>query len=222
MIKGDIADKVVTKNKEREADYTPQEIQDIEAGVRSYTFDPEKMRGLPPLIRAKVLAALGGDPQGWSEGAYKARYDTTTDFRPEGKGGQQIQSLNAFAEHAQEADDALSLNLMSNSSSPLYNKAMNKIETAVGSEQYGKMTAALEAVKDEYLNFLKIAHATSVEEQARAESILNPNMSPSQIHGVIQQMARIVAARGGQLQRNYTTTMGKPYAECLTQTTTLP
>jgi hypothetical protein len=213
MITGDTADKIATKNKERDADYTSQDIADLTAGARNYTMDPEKMRGLPPAVRTRVQANLARDPQGWSEANYKARYDTTNDFRPEGKGGLQVQSLNAFAEHAQEAD--VLIPAMSNSKSPLYNTAMNEVKTAVGSEQYGKMTAALEAVKDEYLNFLKNAHASSVEEQARAESILNPNMSPSQIHGVIQQMAHIVAARGGQLQRDYTTTMGKPYAGML-------
>jgi hypothetical protein len=190
------------------------DVDELIESAKNYDLDPEKMFGVRGGQRAAFMNKFlkeTGIP--WNEGDYKARYQTNLDFKPEGKGGLQVGSLNTFAGHVGTAIQRIPA--LNNSASPLYNSAMNKIKVQVGDEQYGRMQTALEAVKDEYLNFLKNAHVTSTDEQARAESILNPSLSPKQIHGVLAQMADTIAIRGGQLQRNYTATMKKPYPDML-------
>lgn len=191
------------------------DVDELIASAKEYELDPEKQFGNRAGMRAafmnKFLKETGMQ---WNEGEYLARKQTKQDFRPSGKSGQEVRSLNTFAGHVGTAVDRIPE--LNNSASPLYNTAMNKIAVQVGSEQYGRMQTALEAVKDEYLNFIKNQHAPTKEELERAESILNPNMSPAQIHGILAQMADTVGIRGGQLQRSYMNTMGgKSYSNLL-------
>jgi len=69
----------------------------------------------------------------------------------------------------------------------------------------------LNAAKDEYLTFLKNGKAPDKDEIERSEKALSPDNNPADLKNTLIQMAHTIAARGGQLQRNYTTTMGKKY-----------
>lgn len=183
------------------------DVDELMEAAKNYDLDPEKQFGNRAGMRAafmnKFLKETGTQ---WKESEYLTRKKTTEDFRPSGKSGQEVRSLNTFVGHVGTAIDRIPE--LSNSSLPDWNTAMNKIAVKVGDEQFGRMTTALEAVRDEYLNFIKNQHAPTKEEIERGESILNPNMSPNQIHGILAQMADTVGIRGGQLQRSYMNTMG--------------
>ncbi len=186
------------------------DVDELIEAAKRYDLDPEKQFGNRAGMRAafmnKFLKETGTQ---WKEGEYLARKKTIDDFRPAGKSGTEVRSLNTFAGHVGMAVDRIPE--LDNSALPDWNTAMNKIATKVGDEQYGRMRQALEAVKDEYLNFIKNQHAPTKEELERAESILNANASPHQLHGIMAQMADTVAIRGGQLQRSYTKQMDRAY-----------
>ena len=190
------------------------DVDELIEAAKRYDLDPEKQFGNRAGMRAafmnKFLKETGTQ---WKEGEYLARKKTIDDFRPAGKSGTEVRSLNTFAGHVGIAVDRIPE--LNNSASPDWNTAMNKIATKVGDEQYGRMRQALEAVKDGYLDFLKSQHAPTKEELERAESILNANASPHQLHGIMAQMADTVAIRGGQLQRSYTKQMDRAYDSML-------
>src|SRR2546426_967598 len=74
-----------------------------------------------------------------------------------GKGADQISSLNTFAGHIADASDLV--DSLRNTGSPWLNAPMNKVAVGLGNDKIGPFQAALEAAKDEYLNFLKAGHA---------------------------------------------------------------
>ena len=183
------------------------DVDELIESAKTYDLDPEKQFGNRAGMRAAVMNKfLKETGSQWNEGEYLARKQTTQDFRPAGKSGAEIRSLNTFAGHVGTAIDRIPE--LNNSSLPDWNTAMNKIATKVGDEQYHRMQIALEAVKDEYLNFIKNQHAPTKEELERAETMVNPNASPKDLHGVLAQMADTVGIRGGQLQRSYMNQMG--------------
>jgi len=103
-----------------------------------------------------------------------------------------------------------------NTNSPWLNKPMNKVAVGLGNDKIQPFQAALEAAKDEYLNFLKAGHAPQQAELERADQIISPNSSPAQIQATLRQMARTVAIRAESLNHQYRATMQKDYADMLT------
>jgi hypothetical protein len=182
--------------------------------AQNYQLDPEKMYGIRGKQRAEFMAAMLRQDPTWSESAYKARYNTVQDFTSKGKSGQQVESLNTFAGHVGEANQLIST--LQNTKSPWLNKPMNKVKVGLGDATIGPVQTALEAAKDEYLNFLKAGHAPTKDEIERGETLVNPNSSPAQIQATLRQMARTVAIRTESLNHQYRSTMEKDYPDMLT------
>jgi hypothetical protein len=185
----------------------------------NYDLDPEKQFGNRQDLRAKFMnqveteAKKRGIP--WRAADYQAHLDTVKDFAPKGKSNDQIRSLNIFTGHAGDANDAFQ-SLNNNTNVQFLNKPINKLATSVwGNDKYDAVHASLEAVKDEYLNFLKAGHAPTQEEIQRGEDIINPNKTPAQIQNTLRQMARTVAIRSRAINDSYRDVMGSDYAHML-------
>jgi hypothetical protein len=214
VIKGTEADKVASKKAADEAAYDDDQIKTLADGALKFDMDPERWRGLPGAVRTKVTTLIHKTDPTWSENEYEQKRDTIKKFVPGNVEGNQVQSLNVFAGHAASAVKYIPA--LNNSNSPDYNTAMNKIGEHAGAEQYGVMRAKLAAVKDEYLKFLNGNHAMTKEDQAMADSLLDENKTPKQLHDTIAAMADTVAVRGGELQRQWMGVFnGKPNNQLL-------
>lgn len=211
---GTRADQIATKKAKDEADYDPNDIDLLTKGALAYNMDPNKWRGLPGLVREKVMANIVRQDPTWSDSNYEERRDTIRSFAVGGKNEQQVRSLNTFAGHAAQADKYIPE--LNNSSLPDWNTAMNKIGQKVGAEQYAVMRAKLAPVGKEYLTFLNANHAATKEDQQLVDKLMDENSSPKVIHGVIAAMADTIAQRGGQMQRDYMGVFdGKPNRQLL-------
>lgn len=211
---GTRADQIATKKAKDEADYNPEDIDLLTQGALAYNMDPNKWRGLPGLVREKVMANIVRQDPTWSDSNYEERRDTIRSFAVGGKNEQQVRSLNTFAGHAAQADKYIPE--LNNSNLPHWNMPMNKIGQEVGAEQYAIMRAKLAPVGKEYLTFLNANHAATKEDQQLVDKLMDENSSPKVIHGVIAAMADTIAQRGGQMQRDYMGVFdGKPNRQLL-------
>jgi hypothetical protein len=182
--------------------------------AKNYQLDPDKIFSMRGNQGAKFKAALLQADPTYSAATYKAKFNTVQDFSPNGSAGKQIQALNTFAGHA--ADAMGLVDSLRNSGSKLINAPMNKAAEAFGNDKIGPFNMAVEAAKDEYLNFLKAGHAPQKEEIERVEKAFSSNSSPAQIEANLKQMAATIVIRAGSLDGSYKATMGKNYPSMFT------
>lgn len=156
---------------------------------------------------ALVKQAMKLDPT-FSMSTYPQRLRIQEKFSS-GKAADQIASLNTFAGHIADASDLV--DSLRNSNSPWLNAPLNKAAVGLGNDKIGPFQAALEASKDEYLNFLKAGHAPQQQELQLADKLLNANLSPAQLQSVFKQMTNTILIRAGSLNSEYARTMHKDY-----------
>lgn len=179
----------------------------------NYQLDPAKLVTMRGDSRKRFEAAMLRQDPTWNEATYKAKYSTVQAFAPDGKEGKQITSLGVFAGHTGEANSLITT--LSNTNSPLFNQARNKMKVALGQPAYDAMQVALEAVGGEYMNFIDAGHAPLKEQAERVAALLDPNKSPREIAGILRQMAQTVVIRAGSLGYSYERQMGKSYGNML-------
>lgn len=181
----------------------------------NYQIDPDKVFGLRGQQRANFISAMLQKDPTWSMANYKAKFDTQQDFSPKGNSGKQIESLNTFAGHAADANSLIQT--LRNTNSSALNAPVNALAKQFGNDKIGPYQAALEAAKDEYLNFIKAGHAPTKEEIERGETLVNQNTSPAAAQAIMKQMANTVLIRAGSLNHQYKSTMGKDYPDMFSQ-----
>jgi hypothetical protein len=185
--------------------------------VKNYDYDPDKLFSRFKDLKAKrdfisqVYAETG---QKWSDSEYKARYATKQDYRPEGKGGQAVQSLNTFAEHTGDANNLIAN--LNNTKSPLLNKPLNKWdESVLGQPQVMQYRVAVAAAADNYINYLLNNKAKHASDDDLAAKLQSTSTSPAQAQAMMRQMANTIALKAREQNFAYRKQMGKDIPEFL-------
>ena len=208
------ANEILTeKSKGANAPLDKEDLDSLMPSMLAYNVDPEKLAGMRGSQREQLVAALVRKDPTWSEAEYKERFTTTQDFRPQGSAGKQIQSVNTFAKHAAAANDLISS--LQNTKSPWLNKPLNEVKKQFGNDKIGPYSTALEAARDEYLNFLKAGHAPTADEIKRGDDLVNENTSPANAQAILRQMAETAALRAESMNDQYAFTMKKDYPNML-------
>ncbi len=208
----------LTYNEQKKARETAAE-QQAETGdmsgimdmVKNYDYDPDKLFSRFKDMKAKrdfISQMYAETGQKWSDSEYKARYKTKQDYRPEGKGGTAVQSLNTFALHTGDANSLITK--LNNTNSPLLNTPLNKWkESVLGEPQVIQYRTAIAAAADNYLNYLlnnKAKHQSDDDLAAKLQSV---DTSPAMAQGIMRQMAITIAAKAREQNRSYKSQMGK-------------
>lgn len=176
-------------------------------GMIDGTLDITKIANIRSGDRAKYIALAKQKDPSFNQANYAVRLKTQENFAPGGKGNDQVVSLNTFAGHAGDANDLIQS--LRNTNIAYINKPLNKVAEALGNDKIGPMRAALEAAKDEYLNFLKNGHAPQESEIKLGDKLVNPDLSPAQLQSTLRQMAKTVIIRGLAVNDGYKRVMGR-------------
>lgn len=157
-----------------------------------------------PQVQQLWAAASQYDPD-LDQANAKTRYATRKEFTS-GKAAANITSFNTALHHidtlSHAADD------LSNSSIPLWNTIGNATNSAMGAAAVPKFNAAKQAVVDELERAFRGTSGTLAGIKGWEEAI-NSSSSPAQIHGVLTQMADLLAGRIEALGEQYSQGMGK-------------
>jgi hypothetical protein len=154
-----------------------------------------------------IKEAKQKDPS-FSMMTYPMRLKMAQDFAS-GKKGDQVIALNTFAGHAGDANDLIQS--IRNTNSPLLNKPLNAVRTALGNDKVAPLDAALAASREEYMNFLKAGHAPTKDEIELGDRLLNSNQTPAQAQSTLKQMGKTVMIRANSLDSQHKQVMGKEY-----------
>jgi hypothetical protein len=157
-----------------------------------------------PQVQQLWAAAAQYDPD-LDQANAKTRYATRKEFTS-GKAAANITSFNTALHHidtlAHAADD------LNNGSFPLFNTIGNAASKATGGPAVDKFNAAKQAVVDELERAFRGTSGTLAGIKGW-ESAINSSSSPAQIHGVLTQMADLLAGRIEALGEQYTQGMGR-------------
>jgi hypothetical protein len=184
------------------------DLADLQDAALHYEMDPDKFFSKFKGLKAKqeFEAQMHRTDPTWSEGEYRARYNTKNDFRPQGKGGLAVQSINTFAGHVGDANNLIES--LHNTNSPILNRPWNKIDEATrGTPAYIVYKTATQAAADNYIDFLLNQKAKHASDDDLVAQLTSPNTSPSMAQGIMRQMANTVAIKGRQLNRTYKSQM---------------
>lgn len=182
---------------------------DLIEGIKNYQVDPEKLSSLRGNQRQQFMAQVMKEIPGWSEADYKAKFSTVQDFRPGGKQGQAIVSLNTFAGHANDANNAIQY--LRNTDARLLNAPINKISGALaGNPALVNFQTDLMMARDEAMNFIKSGHAVLKEEQEALDGIVNPNSTPAEMQQFLKTLSGLALVRANSINSAYEYQMGKP------------
>lgn len=182
--------------------------KNIVAGMLDGSLDITKIANLRDGERERLVGLAKAQDPTFNMQTYADRLQTSKSFAAGGKGSDQIVSLNTFAGHLAEANDGIES--LRNTNSQLVNSAWNSLSEKFGNTALAPQRAALEAVKDEYLNFLKAGHAPQEAELKVADGLLSTSQTPAQTQSTLRKMAQIVKIRTDSMSFAYQRTMGKP------------
>ena len=199
------------KRQEAEAELKAGEgdLSAVQDMALNYEFDPDKLfsRFKGQKQKIEFLARMHAADPTWSEAEYRARYNTKNDYRPQGKGGQAVQSLNTFAGHIGDANNLV--DTLHNTGSPLLNTPLNKIKKEVlGQPQFIAYKTATAAAADEYLNYLLNQHAKHESDDKLAAQLTSEDTSPAAAQAMFRQMANTIAIRARAQNKVYRDQMG--------------
>ena len=93
----------------------------------------------------------------------------------------------AASGQAQNVTNLLS-SLGINQGVPAYNKAINQLQTQLGSTAFTKLNTSIAELQNMYSNVLNSSGMTPTTSESQALSLLNPNSTASQINATIQQL----------------------------------
>ena len=207
------------KTKETAAEEKAQtgDMSGIKSMVENYDYDPDKLFSRFKDMKSKrdFLSQVYADTgQQWSDSEYKARYQTKQDYRPEGKGGQAVQSLNTFALHTGDANDVIQK--LNNTKSPLFNRPINKWDEAVlGQPQVMQYRVAIAAAADNYINYLLNNKAKHASDDDLAAKLQSTDTSPQTAQTMLRQMANTIALKAREQNFAYRKQMGQDIPEFL-------
>jgi hypothetical protein len=137
---------------------------------------------------------------------YDSRKKLRSDFSS-GSGAKNIRSLNTAVGHLDTLSDAAAE--LGNTSVPFVNSAKNWVLSNTGDPRVVKFTVAANAVESELAALFKGMGATDQEIKAW-RAALNASESPEQLTGAIKTAVELMGSRQNELERQWTTGMGKP------------
>lgn len=181
-------------------------VQDM---ALAYEYDPDKLfsRFKGQKQKVEFLAEMHRKDPIWSEGEYRARFKTTEDYRPQGKGGQAKQSLNTFAGHVGDANNLIST--LNNTKSPLLNTPLNKMkEDVLGRPEIMQYRVAIAAAADNYIDYLLNQRAKHQSDDDLAKKLQSTDTSPASAQVMLRQMANTIAIKGRAQNKGYRDQMG--------------
>lgn len=207
--------------KKRETDAENQantgDMSGIMDMVKNYDYDPDKLFSRFKDLKAKrdfIAQVYAETGQQWSDSEYKARYATKQDYRPEGKGGQAVQSLNTFALHTGDANGLIQK--LDNTKSPLLNKPINKWdESVLGKPEVMQYRVAIAAAADNYINYLLNNKAKHASDDDLAAKLQSTDTSPAMAQVMMRQMANTIALKAREQNFAYRKQMGKDIPDFL-------
>ena len=171
--------------------------------MAAYRLAPPSGTALRTPYWSDIIARAQGINPSFDVTMYKQRQQTRVDFSS-GKAALNIRSLNTAIGHMdnlQRAADALK-----NTSIPAYNAAKNYGAVQTGSPTVKVFEAAASAVANELATLFKGTGATDQEIKAWRQ-LVNANMSPQQLDGVIQQAASLMLSRRNALEEQWNASM---------------
>jgi hypothetical protein len=161
--------------------------------------------------------SLGLNPSHFNIEALNQKSKTQEDYQPNGKIGQNLTAFRAFIEHgldAKVANDA-----WQRSGSPDLNKSIKWWdEHAANDQNFQRFRASIIAPAQEYMNFLKANHATTVGDEAALNAILKDNATPQTIYTALQTFTRTADDRLLSLGQGYVNSVGTTNPGLLTKT----
>jgi hypothetical protein len=161
--------------------------------------------------------ALGLNPNHFNVEALNQKAKTQEDYQPNGKIGQNLTAFRAFIEHgldAKVANDA-----WQRSGSPDLDKSIAWWdEHAANDQNFQRFRASIIAPAQEYMNFLKANHATTVGDEAALNAILKDNATPQTIYTALQTFTRTADDRLLSLGQGYVNSVGTTNPGLLTKT----
>lgn len=198
------------KSREAEAELKASEgdMASVLDMALKYQYDPDKLfsRFKGQKQKAEFLAEMHRQDPNWSEAEYRARFNTTNDYRPQGVGGKAVQALNTFAGHTLDANNLIQG--LRNTNVPLLNTPINKMKSEIlGSPQIIAYRTAIAAAADNYIDFLLNNHAKHESDDKLAEKLQSTDLAPAAAQALLRQMANTIAIKAGEQNRTYSTTM---------------
>jgi hypothetical protein len=160
---------------------------------------------------------LGLNPNHFNVEALNQKSKTQEDYQPNGKIGQNLTAFRAFIEHgldAKVANDA-----WQRSGSPDLNKSIKWWdEHAANDQNFQRFRASIIAPAQEYMNFLKANHATTVGDEQALNAILKDNATPQTIYTALQTFTRTADDRLLSLGQGYVNSVGTTNPGLMTKT----
>jgi hypothetical protein len=208
-----------TVDKENREAATPEAIADqvrlsIGAGDLSKARDLYSMKRETKSIYNTAFEnkaiALGLNPNHFNIEAINQKSKTQEDYQPNGKIGQNLNSLRAFLQHGVDAKAAN--DTWQRSGSPDLDKSMAWwAKHATNDQNYQRFKASIIAPAQEYMTFLNNGHAESVGDRAKLDEILDPTATPQSIYTALQTFARTADDRAWGMGRGYVNAIGTTF-----------
>lgn len=175
--------------------------------IVNYRIDPTKATSLKNNEREKLITMASQVDPTYDQSTFASKNAIMKSYQGGGKGAQTVNALNTAINHlyllSQNAKD------LGNTNFPAVNSIKNTIQTQLGGNKATNFTQTANAVASEMANVMKQSGATDSEISAFKQGF-NPNMSPEQMQGVINEMIQLMAGRLQALQGQYENGMGKP------------
>lgn len=151
--------------------------------------------------------ALGLNPSHFNIEALNQKAKAQEDYQPNGKIGQNLNSLRAFLQHGVDAKAAN--DTWVRSGSPDLNRSIAWWDQHAANDQnYQRFRASIIAPAQEYMSFLNNGHAESIGDRAKLDEILNTKATPQSIFTALQTFARTADDRAWSMGRGYVNTVG--------------
>lgn len=157
-----------------------------------------------PKWQAVVAAAAAQDPT-FNAADYATRAKTRQDFTS-GKASANITALNTAIGHIDQLDKQV--DGLNNSSIPALNKVGNWFASETGDPRIKAFDANKMAVADEVLRVFRQTGG-SMTEAKDFQKLMDAADSPDQLHGVVQEMTKLLGSRLEALGTQYQQGLGK-------------
>jgi len=188
-----------------------QIIEGIYKGKIDLTKDVGMFRD--PTARMRFVQEVIAKHPDWNQQTYDVKLGMQKDAAS-GKMGDQVQSFNSFLGHANNLSQ--SVNELRNSKSPLINRPVNWLKkNATGNPQISAILPEIEAVRNEFQNFLA-NHALTKDEIARGNEMMNEDQGLAAMQAGIKSFMKTALTRLGAVNERYKATMGEDLPNIIT------